>query len=611
MRLSSLIHNSLNNGIAVATAAGNEAIQHYQGNWVDNDDGSTLTPDGRHEFAPFDNSMRILLEGNPPMLGLETVGAAFFMQWAEPFGQAGQDFAFCLASGPNEEDRFACDNFVQDGDDDPLESLFFECDVIWPATSCQVYIQVGKFEPPGPITTVLELFALGPITIPEPADFVEEDSIFGHPAVDGVITTATINAGDPDNDDIAFYSSRGPSTFCLFGGSDCTQPAGQSVRNQPAITGIDGVDVTTAGLGTSPFFGTSAAAPHLAAIAALMLEANLTLTPAALLAGLQSTADDRGAPGFDNTFGAGLANALAAVNSVLLPPAPPTADSVTPSSGSGTAAMFSYQASDPNGSQDLSSIQVIVNEAVTGVNSCYLAYQAASNLLYLRNDAGSGWLGPQALGLPGLLQNAKCSVDVGNSSVTSGGLTLTLDLDLQFLQPGAKTNYLMATDTASQSSGWVNVGTWAATSAIPQPPTADSVTPSSGSGTGTVFSYQASDPNGAQDLSSIQVIVNEAVTGVNSCYLAYQAASNLLYLRNDAGSGWLGPQALGLPGLLQNAKCSVDVGNSAQQQSPRLRSHTFYGCATCWSRSARPGASSAQWLPMTGYSRTGPPPCNA
>ena len=87
----------------------------------------------------------------------------------------------------------------------------------------------------------------------------------------------------------------------------------------PAITGIDNVSVTLAGLGVSPFAGTSASAPHLAAIAALLLEADPTLTPAEVLAALQSSAADRGAAGFDNTYGAGLADALAAFNLVNVP----------------------------------------------------------------------------------------------------------------------------------------------------------------------------------------------------------------------------------------------------------------------------------------------------
>ena len=47
---------------------------------------------------------------------------------------------------------------------------------------------------------------------------------------------------------------------------------GGTVRQKPDFTGADGVDTSVRGF--RPFFGTSAAAPHLAAIAALVLSGN-------------------------------------------------------------------------------------------------------------------------------------------------------------------------------------------------------------------------------------------------------------------------------------------------------------------------------------------------
>src|SRR5207245_5555047 len=61
---------------------------------------------------------------------------------------------------------------------------------------------------------------------------------------------------------------------------------------------------------------TSAAAPHAAAVAALILEAAPTVTPAQVLAALQSTARDMGPAGFDNDSGFGLIQADAALLSL-------------------------------------------------------------------------------------------------------------------------------------------------------------------------------------------------------------------------------------------------------------------------------------------------------
>jgi subtilisin family serine protease len=59
--------------------------------------------------------------------------------------------------------------------------------------------------------------------------------------------------------------------------------------------------------------GTSFAAAQVSGIAALLLERNPTLDAASIRRLLMSTARDLGAPGHDEQFGSGLANALDAV----------------------------------------------------------------------------------------------------------------------------------------------------------------------------------------------------------------------------------------------------------------------------------------------------------
>ena len=72
--------------------------------------------------------------------------------------------------------------------------------------------------------------------------------------------------------------------------------------------------------GVFRFCGTSAAAPHAAAIAALVLQANPTLTPAQIQAGLAATARSVGEFGL-NAVGAGLIDAHSMIEDVALPPA--------------------------------------------------------------------------------------------------------------------------------------------------------------------------------------------------------------------------------------------------------------------------------------------------
>ncbi|ANN19824.1 hypothetical protein SD37_32220 [Amycolatopsis orientalis] len=79
---------------------------------------------------------------------------------------------------------------------------------------------------------------------------------------------------------------------------------GGATRNKPDITAADGVATSVSGF--QPFFGTSAAAPSAAAIAALLLQGKPTATPAQIRSALTSTAIDLGAPGYDPVTGAGV-----------------------------------------------------------------------------------------------------------------------------------------------------------------------------------------------------------------------------------------------------------------------------------------------------------------
>ena len=90
------------------------------------------------------------------------------------------------------------------------------------------------------------------------------------------------------------FSSIGRRTPILF---DTAGVAVNISRQKPEIVCVDGANTTFFGVDIEPdgfpnFFGTSAAAPHAAGIAALMLEFQPTTTPANLLAALENTAID-------------------------------------------------------------------------------------------------------------------------------------------------------------------------------------------------------------------------------------------------------------------------------------------------------------------------------
>ena len=201
---------------------------------------------------------------------------------------------------------------------------------------------------------------------------------------------------------------------------------------------------------------------------------------------------------------------------------------------------------------------MLFSTQVNQANSCYLQFNHPSNTLYLRNDAGTAWLGPVNLGSAGTLENSQCSVNSELSSFSGAGTTLTVDLALSFKAAfaGAKNVYMYAADTMGLNSGWQQKGTWNTTTN--QAPVAVSVAPSSGSSSSQVFQFTYSDANGHQQMGWTFMLFNTQVNQANSCYLQFKHPSNTLYLRNDAGTAWLGPVNLGSVGTLENSQCSVN-----------------------------------------------------
>jgi len=120
-------------------------------------------------------------------------------------------------------------------------------------------------------------------------------------AHDAVTVGATAETGDA----IAGFSSRGPVGY------------GANMVNKPDVV-APGVNImsTSRYLGYVTMNGTSMATPHVAGTAALMLQADPSLTPARIKAIMGRTAVDLGEPGPDISYGAGRVDARAAVFNV-------------------------------------------------------------------------------------------------------------------------------------------------------------------------------------------------------------------------------------------------------------------------------------------------------
>jgi len=105
---------------------------------------------------------------------------------------------------------------------------------------------------------------------------------------------------------IALYSSRGPEI-------DLVAPSGQNGVGDVWTIDRMGASGYSFGNYTSTFSGTSAAAPEVSGVAALLLAKFPNLTAAEVKNLLIQNATDMGPVGFDNTFGYGRVNASAAL----------------------------------------------------------------------------------------------------------------------------------------------------------------------------------------------------------------------------------------------------------------------------------------------------------
>ncbi len=267
-------------GVSYHSAAGNDQARYYVAPYLD-------LGDGFHDFGSGDRTNTVSL-GPGGLLRCR-------LQWNDPFGASGNDYDLWIVDALGT--RLAAGENVQDGDDDPLETVAFFNAGPSPRT---LGLAILRFAGDG-----RRLKLLCDQGGPDLEYGTPDTGIYGHPAVSEVIAVGAIDAFDPGLDDVESFSSRGPALVFF--------PA-PVARPKPDLAAFDGV--TTTAPGFAPFFGTSAAAPHSAAVAALLLSKNSTLSPADVQRVLTSTAIDIEAVGFDHAAGAGRIDALAAINAV-------------------------------------------------------------------------------------------------------------------------------------------------------------------------------------------------------------------------------------------------------------------------------------------------------
>ena len=131
------------------------------------------------------------------------------------------------------------------------------------------------------------------------------------------------------------FSSDGPRRLFFNPDGSAITPGnfsstGGAVFQKPDITAADGVTTSAAVPGFTPFYGTSAAAPHAGAVAALLKSYSPFLTASQMRTILTNTALDIMGTGWDRDSGAGIVMAYQALAAA---PPPDTALHITPITG--------------------------------------------------------------------------------------------------------------------------------------------------------------------------------------------------------------------------------------------------------------------------------------
>jgi len=203
-----------------------------------------------------------------------------------------------------------------------------------PDTTFQIKIE--KFAGPDPGR--IKYFWSGAMTVEEYD--TESPTSVGHSIAGG---GAGVAAAFYQNTPEFGTSPPQPEGFTSLGGVpilfnvDGTRKSSPEIRDQPRVTAPDGTNTTFFIPGEDPegdsfpnFFGTSAAAPHAAAVAALQLQANPGQSPTDVYNGLANGAVDMtSTSGFDFLTGAGLIDASQTITSTAGEPnveVEPTAD---------------------------------------------------------------------------------------------------------------------------------------------------------------------------------------------------------------------------------------------------------------------------------------------
>ena len=291
------------------TAAGNWAESHWSGAWRAGPDSSQLglpSPGATHRFGDTSGPAMLYGAGNP-FRAEQGDEIRLLLFWDDPWRRSINDYNLHLMSGVGE--LLASSETTQGiGPDNHIPRELLSYTHEGEATDLYAVIQNHNSDA-APVKFDLFAFKSGQRHI-RLYHRTTEGSILAQSDAEDAVTVGAVNVGGQT---AAPYSSRGPT----LNGAD-----------KPELSAVDRVSVSQSTFYSNPSFaGSSAAAPHVAGVAALLLEAQPTLLAAdggspllerrLIREFLIGTARDIPPAGLDHATGAGLIDADAAIQSAI------------------------------------------------------------------------------------------------------------------------------------------------------------------------------------------------------------------------------------------------------------------------------------------------------
>jgi subtilisin family serine protease len=302
------VENAVASGVSYFTAASNEGNDFVQQNF---------------------QAMQVILPGLPKGAIVQNFGSEaapqpwvnivvptggtlhLDMQWDQPFASIGTGHASDDSLGLalySTSGQLLASGMVDDTGADPVQTLTFNNTTGATAFRLVVYANGGTTPP-----DMFKIINYGNGNISGGNVGEGSGTVIGHEMVTGANTVGAMSWGSSP----AFGGGNTSESFSSVGTGNILYDSSGNLLTTPEspdkvnFLGADG-DVTST---FAPFYGTSAAAPAVAAVAALMLQADPTLTPARVTTLLDQSAEPAGGAAYST--GAGLVQADAAVKLAL------------------------------------------------------------------------------------------------------------------------------------------------------------------------------------------------------------------------------------------------------------------------------------------------------